>query len=237
MAASPIIFTRRTGGRAASEASSKSRPVIWPISSISSDSPRLCEPDQVGEGDRHLVRALQPALRHLGLGHHRLADRLPQVDPVGVEQGLPQQRRHRLRGGRVAHGQLPLVDARLGEHLADHVPVRIGQARHRDADDPRGLQHSLLRESRVHEELGALRRIKVLIRVRELVVLGDRRAERLQQPDEELELESRALRDLGGACSAPPRNRRPARRGAGRAGSPRPRASAPRAGCRNPPGH
>jgi hypothetical protein len=54
--------------------------------------PKQGEVDQVGKGDRHLVRSRQPALGKLPFGDHRLPDRLPQVPVVHVPEGLAEQR-------------------------------------------------------------------------------------------------------------------------------------------------
>ena len=91
------------------------------------------------------------------------------------------------------------VDPGLGEHLAHHVPVRIGKVGHRDPDQTGRLQHRLLGETGVQEELGALRRLQVLLRVRPLALLRDRSSKRLQQLAEEPRLEAGDLGDLGGA--------------------------------------
>ncbi len=93
----------------------------------------------------------------------------------------------------ITERKLALVEARLGEHLADEVAVGVGEVRHRDADDPRGLQQPVLRQARVEKRLRPLGGLDVSLAEDPIVVLRDRRSERLQQAGEEFGLEARFL--------------------------------------------
>ena len=113
-----------------------------------------------------------------------------------MQQRLAEQRRHGLGGRRIALRQLPLVHAGLREHLPDKIAVGIRQVGHRDPDDPRGVEHAILGQPRVQEELRPLGGLQIRLAVDALLVGRNRRPERPHEPDQEVVLEAGAGCDL-----------------------------------------
>ena len=145
IAASPIIFTSRTGSVATSAARSPSRPATAPSSDAGTRSPRRVKPTRSA---KHTAISRAPPRRpsaSAAPAEHGLAQHLELVQQEHVVEQRDgdrgQLRRPPPRSGEPDSSSVsPGTDERLGEHPA-HRGGDAGHALARDADD---LEHSLL---------------------------------------------------------------------------------------------
>ena len=223
IAASPIIFTTRAGGRSRSVASAASRSATLPICASSASSDSSVQPTMSAKqtvtcaltgGDVRAVGHLVPELVHELQAEDVGERQLHQVGERACEP-CPAARR---RLGRV----------RAQERLADQEPRRLGDARQRLPQDARHLDHALGRDAGVEKLLDPLRSLEVALAEGDLVGIGGRAGRAPATAAAGGRRRARSSRRPGACCSAAPRGAR-ARPGGTSAGPPRRPCAGPRA--------
>ena len=224
IAASPIVFTSRTGGRTASSTCPRSRHHSSEL--LGRDLlAEAREAHDVDEADHHLLGARQPAALQLGLADDCLADRLAQAQVEHLREGGAGERAELPQRLGVAEPEVALGVARAEQRRAPNVESR--RPRRPSPDSSRGSARGSSRRSRPtssrRPRCGPARPPPRSARV--VGVDGGARARAARPEEGEVEAGLRRHVPLAGAA---PRRRGRAPSGAAPAGPPRPHGAARR---------
>jgi hypothetical protein len=197
-AASPIIFTRRTGGRARSIARSVRRPATAPSPAGAIASPSSVKPTRSA---KQTVTSVPPARRPeagvLGAADDLGADLLALVDGEHVLEERPQLTPQLLDRLPIAQCGIDLGVALLEERVREHPLHGRREQRHPVPHDTRDLEQPVVGQSRLAKSLDHLGRLDVRIGADGVAPVRARQSERAAQRAQVGLLDARALCDLG----------------------------------------